>query len=156
MAYAENTTVPVEKSRAEIEKTLEKYGADQFQYGRDDAQGLVMIQFRAHERNVRFLLTMPDRLDKQFTHHAKGARTADAAYKAWEQACRSKWRSLNLCIKAKLEAVECGITEFEDEFLAHIVLPGGGTAGDFLKPQIAIAYETGKMPKSLLSLPAPK
>lgn len=102
------------------------------------------------------MLTLPNRSDKKFTYHSKGLRSADAAYKAWEQACRSKWRSLFLCIKAKLEAVECGITEFEDEFLAHIVLPDGNTAGDFLKPQIAIAYDTGDMPKSLLALPAPE
>lgn len=33
MAYAENTSVSSEKSRAEIERTLQKYGADQFMYG---------------------------------------------------------------------------------------------------------------------------
>ena len=51
--------------------------------------------------------------------------------------------------KAKLEAVETGITEFEDEFLAHIVLPNGQTMGEFAKPQIAHAYDTGDMPPLL-------
>ena len=55
-------------------------------------------------------------------------------------------------IKAKLEAVETGITEFEDEFLAHIVLPNGQTAGHWMRPQIAKAYESGSMPPLL---PAP-
>lgn len=34
-------------------------------------------------------------------------------------------------IKAKLEAIECGPTTFEEEFLAHTVLPNSkGTEGD--------------------------
>jgi hypothetical protein len=31
--FAENTSVSAERSRAEIEKTLRRYGADQFMYG---------------------------------------------------------------------------------------------------------------------------
>jgi hypothetical protein len=43
-------------------------------------------------------------------------------------------------IKAKLEAVAAGITIFEDEFLAHIVLPGGQTVAETIRENIAIAY----------------
>ncbi|MCI0440386.1 MAG: hypothetical protein L0177_14825 [Chloroflexi bacterium] len=73
--------------------------------------------------------------------------------KAHDQAVRSAWRSLLICIKAKLEAVETGITSFEDEFLAHFVLPDRSTVGDWLKPQLDRAYELGAMP-DMLSLPA--
>ena len=45
--------------------------------------------------------------------------------------------------------------EFEDEFLAHIVLPNGQTMGEFAKPQIAQAYDSGEMP-SLLPDPGTK
>jgi hypothetical protein len=54
-----------------------------------------------------------------------------------------------LAIKAKLEAVEQGITEFESEFMAHIVMPDGKTVGHHVLPQISAAYSTGKMPKLL-------
>ena len=50
---------------------------------------------------------------------------------------------------AKLEAVESGITTIEDEFLAHTLLPDGTTAGDWMRPQIAAAYDTGAMPPML-------
>ena len=63
----------------------------------------------------------------------------------WEQACRQRWRALALVIKAKLEAVESGITTFEDEFLAHIVMPDGQTVATHIKPRIAEAYEGGRM-----------
>lgn len=56
---------------------------------------------------------------------------------------------LALVIKAKLEAVAAGITSFEDEFLAHIMLPSGGTVGEWARPQLEVAYSTGAMPALL-------
>jgi len=54
-----------------------------------------------------------------------------------------------LVIKAKLEAVEARITVFEDEFLAHIVLANGETAGEYMIPQIEAAYQSGRTPPLL-------
>lgn len=154
--YAKTTTVSVEKSRAEIERTLERYGANQFAYGRDDDRGIASIQFSANDRHIRFVLTFPSRGEYRFTHSKRGKRTAENAYAQWEQACRQRWRALLLCIKAKLEAVECGISEFEDEFMAHIVLPGGRTVAETLKPQIEQAYLTGEpIPGIAGLLPSP-
>src|SRR5690606_12572327 len=55
--YAENTSVPSERSRGEIERTLIRYGADQFAYGWET--GKATIGFRAANRYVRFELPMP-------------------------------------------------------------------------------------------------
>lgn len=142
--YAQNTTVPVERSRAELERTLTRYGASAFGYMTDPGKAIIM--FEAHGRRIRFDLPLPDRNSPDFTHHSRGERTASAAMEAWEQACRQAWRALNLAVKAKLEAVEAGIAEFEDEFAAYIALPNGGTVGQWLKPQIAKAYELNTMP----------
>jgi len=90
MAYAASTTVPVDRTRAEIERTLQRYGAISFAYGYDADRA--MIQFSAHGRQVRFALNLPSPGDRRFTHHARGARTADAARVQWEQACRQRWR----------------------------------------------------------------
>jgi len=54
-----------------------------------------------------------------------------------------------LIIKAKLEAVEAGVSTFEEEFMAFIALPDGRTVGDFMAPQIDAAYKTGRMPPLL-------
>lgn len=147
--YAANTAVSAEQSRAEIERTLTRYGADQFMYGREAT--MAVVQFRMSGRVVRFVLEMPDPNDREFTHTpSRGTRRTDAAAeKEWERATRQRWRALALVVKAKLEAVESGITEFEDEFLAHIVLPDGSTAGQWMRPQIAQAYETSEMPPML-------
>jgi hypothetical protein len=44
-------------------------------------------------------------------------------------------------IKAKLEAVETGIATFEDEFMAHVIMPDGKRVAEHVQPWIAQAYE---------------
>ena len=105
------------------------------------------------ERQVRFEIAMPSREDPDICETPTGReRSATQVESAVEQAVRQKWRALALVVKAKLEAVESGITSFEEEFLAHILLPDGSTVGGTMIPQIAVAYETGRMPALL---PAP-
>lgn len=146
--YAENTNVGTDKSRAEIERTLQRYGCQSFMYGTSGAKAVV--QFDAHNRRIRFDLPLPDPAAAEFTQTPTGReRSEKQAHDAWEQACRQRWRALALAIKAKLEAVECGITDFESEFLAHIVLPDGGTVGKWMLPQVQRAYDTGTMPPLL-------
>lgn len=149
--YAEKTTVAADRSRAEIEKTLTRYGADQFIYGWDADHDA--IGFRMNGRQVKFSLPKPDinSDDIRLTESGK-ERTQTQINAAYEQAERQRWRALALVIKAKLEAVEAGITVFDNEFMAHIALPDGQTVGDFMRPQIELAYEKGTMPALL---PAP-
>lgn len=153
--YAQNTSVSVEASEAEIKRTLTRYGATGYMSGFQGSQNIVAFELNA--RRVKFVLVLPDRDAEEFQHTPGGRRRRDreAAYKAWEQACRASWRALALVIKAKLEAVETGITCFEDEFMAHIVLPNGRTVGEWMQPQIEAAYSHGKMPP-LLPMPKEK
>jgi hypothetical protein len=112
-----------------------------------------MVQFRANERIVRFVIELPNRNDKAYTHDARytwNRRPPAAAQRAFEQAERQRWRALLLVIKAKLEAVESRIATFEEEFLAHIVMPNDRTVGQIVTPLVQSAYETGRMPMRLL------
>lgn len=148
MNYAANTTVSSEKSRAEIERTLSRYGASSFMYGWNPTHA--QIAFDMNGRRIHFKLPMPDKTGKEFTQTPTGKpRTSSAAEQAYEQAVRQRWRALSLVIKAKLEAVEAGITVFDEEFLAHMVLPNGGTVGQFMLPQVEQSYATGQMPSLL-------
>jgi hypothetical protein len=144
--YAENTSVPVEKSRAEIERVLHRYGCEAFAYRTD--RRTAQVAFSMNHRMLRFDLILPNPLDEAFTLTPSGRerKNPDAVTKAWEQACRQRWRALALVIKAKLEAVESEITTFEQEFLANIIMPGGQLFHEIAVPKIAVAYETGKMP----------
>lgn len=145
--YAKNTTVSSELSRIEIEKVLIRYGANNFRLC-NCLSGQSMIAFVMEGRQVRFVLPMPKIEDYALTQTGR-QRTENSQREAWEQDCRQRWRALKLVIQAKLEAVECGISEFEDEFMANILLPNGGTVSEFMRPQIQQAYLTGTMPKLL-------
>jgi hypothetical protein len=108
--------------------------------------GKAMIAFEAKNRRIVFDLPLPDIAEKQFAFDGRrNQRTPQKRYEAWEQACRQRWRALALVIKAKLEAVESGITDFESEFLAHIQMPDGKTVGDHVRPTIETAYSSNKM-----------
>jgi len=120
--FAEGTTVSTEKSRAEIEKLIVRYGATSTAFM--NGPGRALILFECKGRRIMFELPLPGVEEKRFQRDGRGSvRPSHKQYAAWEQACRQRWRALSLVIKAKLEAVESGITTFEDEFLAHIVMP---------------------------------
>ena len=151
--YATNTTVSTERTRGEIERTLQRYGATSFAYGWEGNAALIGFQMTG--RRVRFILPLPDPEDRAFTHTPTGyLRTRANAAKEYEQASRARWRALALVVKAKLEAVESGITTFEDEFLAHILLPNGQTYGEFAIPQLDAVYASGEVPRLIPGLTA--
>lgn len=150
--YAENTTVASDRSRAEIERTLTRYKARAFAYAWDDDHNAAVIMFKISNRQVRMQLPLPDRNAEEFTHTRHKDRwrrqlvSAEQAEARWEQASRQRWRALALVIKAKLEAVEAGISTVEREFLADVLLPNGATVGAWAAPQLESVYAGGQMP----------
>jgi len=150
--FAAETGVPVERSRAEIERLLVRYGARSTAFMNSPDRALVM--FEACNRKVLFELPLPRRDDTRFTQTASRGlrRTPDQALAAWEQGCRQAWRALRLVLHAKLEAIAAGITDFETEFLPHVVLPDGRTVAQHVKPRVAAIYTSGEM-KPLLPAP---
>jgi len=130
--YAKDTIVPVSKTRGEIEQLLERAKAKQFGTAVDYELLTARVQFRLHERVVRFTVGLPDR--KKI---GDGVR--------YERAERQKWRALLLVLKAKLESVESNIETFEAAFLSQIVMPNDQTVADVMVPIIAESYKTGKM-----------
>ncbi len=150
--YASDTEVSVERSKAEIEGILQRYGAEQFLSGWDQTRAVVAC--RMHGRHIKFVVPLPARDAEEFrlTPSRKWERSDRERAAAWEQACRARWRALALVIKAKLEAIEVGITDFDTEFMGFIQLPSGETFGEWARPQIERAYTLGEMP-ALLALP---
>lgn len=153
MAYASATNVSVEKTEAEIKAIIRKYGATSF--ASFESATDAMIAFEMQGRRIVFKLPLPDREADEFrrTPAKRQLRSHDQRMAAWEQACRSRWRSLFLCIKAKLESVEANIESFEDAFLAHIQMPDGHSVSEHVRPRIASAY-AGEPMQPLL--PGPK
>lgn len=136
--YAEGTSVPIERSQAEINKVLTKFGADQFIQASSASPPAVLFGFRAKGKLIRFHVPMPE--IREFTG------TELQVEKQFQAECRRRWRALLLVLKAKLEAVGSGITTFEEEFYAHILLPGGMTVYEMSHEGVSRAIEKGKPP----------
>lgn len=153
-AYASGTEVPAERTRAEIERTLERFGADQFMSGWDSTTLIAVVSFRIAGRMVRLTLPLPSPDDPLIAQTPAGKyRTAPQVEAELAKETRRRWRSLLLVIKAKLTAVSDGISTIEREFMADLVLPSGATVNEWLTPQIAAAYDGGRMPALLPGAP---
>jgi len=149
MGFAEKTSVPVERSRAEIESLLKKHGATRFVSGWEE--GRAVIAFELSGRRIRFEIPVFP-LDHFRTKERRGRirRIPDSeAERARDQETRRRFRALLLVVKAKLEAVASNVSSFETEFLAFIVLANGETVGKWLGPQLEKNYGEGHMPPLL-------
>lgn len=144
--FAAGTNIDESKSRMEIERILKRYGASKFMFGWDDNAS--MIVFEAYNRRIKFLLPTPT--IEEFRETPKGKiRTRKIMEIAHDLETKRRWRALALVIKAKLEAVNSGISTFEQEFMANILLPDGETVGEWISPQLDQIYLNGKMPPLL-------
>lgn len=143
MPYAAATSVTSSQSREELSKILSRYGASQFGYiqGKD----FVSVGFVKDQRTIRFSIPMPDKNSREFTHSPERGvvRSTSTAERAYEQAVHQKWRALVLVVKAKLEAVDAGIAEFEQEFFSYTVV-GGMTVYERMHEQVTEAISTGR------------
>ena len=144
--YAKETTVSTDKSRIEIERTLERYGATAFMYGWEGDRSL--IGFQLDNKRYRLILPMPEKSDFRLTDTGR-ARTRDSINNVFEQAQRQRWRAMALYIKAILEAAETGIITVENALQPYMLLPNGMTVGQWLSPQIDQIYLTSNMPPML-------
>lgn len=126
--YAARTSVPADRTRAEVEQVLKRYGATHFGYA--TMPGVVLLAFESRGRRVRFKVPLPDPEKDAQVH-------------------RQKWRAVLLAIKSKLESVEAGIEQFDEAFMAQLVLPDGRTMAEYAMPQIAKSYSSGAMPPLL-------
>lgn len=150
--YAQNTKVPVERSQAELVALLRKHGATSHAFG--VSNGVARVMFEINERRVRFELKVPQPSDYGSKMPSQVKWKSLEYRNRWchaqaDQVERQRWRALILVVKAKLELIAEGMSTIESEFLAQIVLPDGRLVGDWLAPQIAAAYDTGKMPPLL-------
>jgi len=138
--YAEDTKVPVEKSRVEIERLLSHYGAGSFMYSQQP-KGYVLA-FELRDRIMRFVLHR-----NVAPSETRGRKTAEERA---AQENRRRWRALVLILKAKLEAVHSGIVTMEEEFLPYMQMKDGRTVAEWAVTEIQPALEAGTMPRGLL------
>lgn len=148
--YASETKVSSDRSRAEIERTLMRYGATGFGYMVEDNRAAILFKYAG--RTFKILLPLPPLKDYYLTANYR-RRTDTGAKEAWEQAKRQRWRALALFVKSTCEAIESGIVTRDEAWLPWTVLPSGQTVHEWLEPQLEAAARSGQMPTLL---PAPR
>lgn len=125
--FAEDTKVPVARTRDQIMEMMKRAGADGFIFGEDGRRAT--LGFRINGRYVRFTVPFPER--------------------ASDRLVRARWRALWLVVKARLEATAIGLMTIEEAFLGETMLPDKKTVAEVMLPQIESAYRDGKMPPLL-------
>jgi hypothetical protein len=154
VTYAANSSVPVARSRAELQQVLERAKCTSAMVG--ESGGEAMVAFELQGRVVKMRWPIPKRDADAFVYkQPTGAEknrmwwrknAPGVADKLHAQAVRSAWRVLILIVKAKLEVIEAGLSTVEREFLADLLLPGGQTVHDAMRENIALVYDTNQVP----------
>lgn len=140
--YAEGTEVPVERSRFEIERMLQRAGA--LKVGVMSEPGAATVYFHSKDGwDVQLRILLPTASDALKVKDRRGWVLGEAKRQEWlDQRAREKWRQLAFVLKAKLTSLDLGIETFEQVFLAHLVL-GGRPVGERLLPAVRAAKQKG-------------
>lgn len=138
-AYAEGTSVSVEKTKAELDSLLGKHGATARGVLSDDQEGKAYVHFVLG--GERFQLVVPLPKLQEFPNKGEqprdwyawtDAKRGEWRYRTWEQACRERWRAVLLLVKSKLEIVRLGMSSVRHEFMADLVLANGKTVAEMM------------------------
>jgi hypothetical protein len=152
--YAATTNVSRAKSTEELETLLSKHGATSFIAGTHEHHATIAFQIR--DLRILMRVPLPDPKNPEFTATPTGGtRATTTAHRLHTTAVHATWRALLLLVKAKLVAVDQGVTTIEQEFLPHLLLPDGSTFADHALTQIRQAYATGQIPPLLPHPPRP-
>jgi hypothetical protein len=154
--YAARTEVDPKRTREEIERLLERYGATTFSYTARPMDNYAAIEFELRGHAYRLYVRYPATTDRSVTHDGAGRRRPNiqAVEKARDQIVRQRWRALKLYINATLEAVTSGVTTMDEALFAHLVIPDTArrTMYEFLEDTRDEIARTGAPP----ALPAPR
>lgn len=134
--YAQGTSVPVERSIAELKRICEKYGASNFGFLQSDSAAAVFFKFD----NRMY------RMDLHFQSPSKTVGISSTEIKKMKAEERRKWRVLILTIKAMFVSIESEVFDSCTLFQPFTLLPDNTVIGERMNPQIEQAYQTGRMP----------
>jgi hypothetical protein len=146
---AQDTDVPVERSREDIRALLKRYGAVGFGVQEDYAKGRVAVSFvlpAAGGGHVpiqipidigRVYAAMYEQRKGGGLPHSKGPDAEERHEQRREQAERTAWRQLYLIIDATLTAVQLGMMSISDVFLAHTMVVSEGGRSERMADYLA-------------------
>jgi hypothetical protein len=116
-----NTPVTASRSQEQIDRLLEKFGATGTNWTRLFDKGRVELTFGVHGkdgRNILVKIVAPILTNKHRNWDPETGKSEKVDAPNWAQSMRL----LYYYVKAKLEAVNVGLREFEEEFLADTLV----------------------------------
>ena len=131
--YAEDTSVPVSRSRGQIDDLLRQWGVDAIQWSEDYQDDRVTLRFVWQHRELRYSTRLSVQLPKraELAKEAIDGRTGQPSERKLrvllEARGRQEHRLLLLWLKAALNAVDAGIVSAEALFLPFLEGKDGRT-----------------------------
>lgn len=140
--FAEDTAVPVAKSRGEIDRLLREWGADGIQWADDFRNDRAVLRFvwtrDGKSYLARFGIGLPSAKDLE--RHAIDGRTRRVSQAKLDallaQRGKREHRLLLLWLKAALNAVDAGLVSAEALFLPFFEDHDGQTVAEVALPRL--------------------
>lgn len=133
--FAAHTSVPVGRTRCEIDELLRDWKATGIQWTDDWEQHRIVLRFHWPYRSkrfiARFLLVLPQPKKAGWNGPTQKQLDTKAA-----QETRTAFRTLLLWLKAALNAVESGIVDAETVFLPWLEDANGTTIAEHVLPKL--------------------
>lgn len=125
--YAWMTTVPVEKSQAELMTLLGRHGVTDLATTHSAARGSA-IRFRIGARWFEVAIGRPlwDEIQNDYQN------TRGTVVENIEQEYRRRWRAQLMLLRMKLEFIETGESTVETEFMSSLLLESGRTLAEVI------------------------
>ncbi len=140
--YAQNTEVPISRSRGQIDTLLRDWGADGIQWQDLFTKGRSTLRFIWHHEDkpyvARIDLQLPEEIKLREAATNRYGKIAQGKYqKLLDGRGKREHRVLLLWLRAALNAVEEGIVSAETLFLPFFEDARGQTVAEIAIPQLA-------------------
>ena len=120
-----STSVPAEKTVAEIISILSKHGAREILMEYDDAGNVEGVRFRVDTPHGKLPFTLPLKLEavhRTLNHHWGKGKGVSRAQTTMEHARKVGWRNLKDWLDAQMALLETDMVEFEQVFLPYMAV----------------------------------
>ncbi len=141
--YADDTQVPISRSRYELDELLRRWGAEGVQWTDDWANGKITLRFVWPRENQRYAARFDVRLpnpaeirERLQTYGGTNTQREQRIRRELEGRGRAEMRLLVLWIKAALNAVAGGIVDAETVFLPFLEGRDGQTVAEVARPRL--------------------
>lgn len=114
------TTISAERSVAEIQKRLVKFGAQQILTEYNDDGELVAVSFRVPREPAMLTFRLPARVDNIYVMLQRSGSRVSRKHRTREHAARVAWRIIKDWIEAQIAIIEAEQVELTEVFLPYL------------------------------------